>query len=180
MMRVINVASVAVLSLALLTSCQPEAKPISPTPSYDTSSLRFRSNDDAESAARAVYESYLKASDKVGESGGTDIQLLAPYVTSAELQEEQQGVMALQKKKLHITGSSQVRAFKLQNVDLTSGALSAYVCVDVSKSRVRDSSRKDVTPTSRDDRQTSVAKFIWQGSGLRLNGTSPWFGESLC
>jgi hypothetical protein len=101
-------------------------------------------------------------------------------VTKTELKQEELSLAALKQRRLRIVGSAKLIRFELQSVELGSGDIRAYACIDVAKSRVINEAGEDVTPKSRQDRQTSIADFVSRGDKVLLEKTSPWSGDPLC
>lgn len=78
---------------------------------------------------------------------------------------------------LHSEGNLKVIAFKLQSVNLKTGAGSAYVCVDVKKTRVENAAGKDVTPAGRAPQQAIIVGF---DPGPLISSSESWTGGGVC
>jgi hypothetical protein len=169
-----------VTAVALLTGCQATEPAQSSAPTRTITPAIFESRDAAVKAARNTYNAYLAAFAVVAESPSKGVDELSPYVTDAEIKRDRVSVESLAERRLRVVGHSELVKVRLQSARLDSGDVTAYVCVDVSGSRVINHAGKNVTPSTRHDRQTSIARFVWQGSKLLIDGTSPWSGEPIC
>lgn len=176
---VLGAASMAVV--IALSGCQRFSPKPTPTPTASASAVAiFRSQDAAAAEAEATYRKYAAASDSVAADGGVALDRISRYVTAAELKDEEAGARYLREHSLRITGTATLVTFQIRSANLVTGEITAYACTDVSKSRVINKSGSDVTPPNRKDRQTSLARFVWQGDRLLLDKTSPWSGSPLC
>ena len=176
-------AFIAVATVTLLAGCQgAELPPVSPTPvtTQSTATTRFSSKTEALTEAKRVYERYLVISDEISSDGGEGADRVAPYVTPEEFKQEQRGISYLKDKRVRVVGTTELMKFELESVNLRSGEINAYACVDISHARVRSSTGKDITPKSRQDRQTTVTRFVWQDDRLLLNENGVWSGDSIC
>jgi hypothetical protein len=174
---------VAVMGMALvcplLSGCS-QASSLSDPPVVTRAASVFRSTHEAGVAAQAVYVRYATESDAVGEAGGVGVERLKPLVTAAALRDEQAGADYLQEKRLRVIGESTLVKFQVHSANLTIGNVTAYACLDLTKSRVVNAASRDVTPANRKNRQTSIVEFVWRDNRLLLNKTSAWSGNSIC
>jgi hypothetical protein len=97
-----------------------------------------------------------------------------------ELVAEQESAEALRTRSLRTVGPTRLKKFVLREVDLRTGGVTAYACVDLSKVKVLNAKGKDVTPAERANRQTSVPVFEWRDGRLLLAKDESWSGESIC
>ena len=167
--------------LATLSGCA--SAPPRPTPTAVPSATTkpvFASNAEALAAAKQSYSSYLEVSDAISADGGVRVERLRSLVTPDDYLIEERGAAGLRKRNLHTSGGSKVVAIKLQDVNPSSGTVSAYLCVDYSAVRLLNSTNKDVTPKSRPDRQTWLVPFKSRASGLVVGGNEQWSGSSVC
>ncbi|MGT2425208.1 hypothetical protein [Amnibacterium kyonggiense] len=178
--RVVLASAICVVFLTAAVACAKNSDRAPVSTITAPIKEKFSSRAAAVAAAREAYREYLAASSQVGSSGGEELDRLAPFVTDAELEAERHGADYLRTHNLRIVGSSELLAFEPQVADLRAGAITAYACVNVAGARVLDTAGKDVTPTSRKERQTSIARFVWADGGLKLSETAPWSGESIC
>jgi hypothetical protein len=175
---------VAGLALAL-AGCVPQPYPIVPT-SQPTVAPVFKSDAAALAAAKKAYEGYLAASDAIGNDGGKDANRIAPWVTKDRLPKELKVFAGFANTGRHLAGNSSYSKFTLQQLDqLKSGkvTLAAYVCDDVSHSRVVDATGTDVTRSDRQDVVAVQVNFKNTKAGsptLLIEGSKPWSGTDFC
>lgn len=146
----------------------------------------FASDEEALAAAVEAYEKYLKFSDEIGHDGWRGAERLEPLVTDELLAEEVAASERLRASGRHQEGVGAVTNHVLQQYwdDPPKVAnLIVYVCVDISESRIYDSSGLDVTPLDRSDQIALEAMFVSQQSQptqLLISGLSPWTGSGVC
>jgi hypothetical protein len=175
------VATAVAISLTLgIVGCA-KSEPAEPsTSAASVEARRFKDSSAAGNEAQRRYVSYLSAVDSVSEAGGVGLERLGTYVTEKQLVEERAGAKYLKDHRLRVVGNTELLRFRLQSADVLTGAVSAYACVDFRKARVLDKAGKDVTPIGRTDRQTSIARFVWQDGGLVVSENKAWSGQSIC
>lgn len=174
-------AGALVAALALSGCATEPAGPVtlSPVP-VGTPTPVFASKAEAAEAAKDAYERYLKAVGEVANDGGEDAGRLRPFLTPAAFEEEARAVQQGRQAGLRTRGTAKLRALKLQRANLSSGALTAYACVDLSGVTVLDESGDDVTPKDRVDQQTGLATFTFESGRLLLARNGTWSGVSIC
>ena len=178
--RGIQAGVIAFTSLFLLNSCALPS-PVEDRPTaHATSSGRFRSAAQALAEARSTYVAYLRASRVAWSSDGLDMEALEPFGTDDQIQRESMSLKQAAKRGLHLSGKIDLRAFGLQKVNLKSGEVSAYACVDQSHARVRNKKGEDVTPRGRAVQRTNLVAFVYQRGALRLQENGRWSGSSIC
>lgn len=146
----------ALVVAASLSACAPAPQP-SPTPTP-----AFASEAEAFAAAEAVYRAYNEAGNADGNT--TD------FLTSTALQNELETTRYLSENSLTLEGASIVQSFAGTAADLDSStpAVDARVCLDVSQAKVLDSSNADVTPADRVEQLTLDVNFVWTKNGLLI------------
>lgn len=149
-------------------------------PATSAIAQEFKSDVDALAAARRTYQAYLGASQQVSEKGGIGIEQLAPYVSRAEYTAEVASAQYLRENHLRAIGATKLLRFSLQSVDRRLGIVHAYACVDLTDVHVLTELGKDVTPTKRPTRQTSVPEFRFENGRFVLFKDESWSGQSLC
>lgn len=185
-MRVAFVAvavAVAVATVTLLAGCQgAELPPASPAPvtTSTTPVKHFSSKAEALAAAKHVFERYLTVTDQIAEDGGEGADRVRDFVVLEEYELELASISDLKEKRLRIVGDTGLLKFKAQSVDLASGSVSAYACLDLKASRLLDRFGKDITPKDRPDQYTAITRFVWQGGRLLLGENDVWSGDSIC
>jgi hypothetical protein len=146
----------------------------------------FASDAAALAAAKKAYVAYLAVSDQVANDGGINPERLAVVVTKGWLPTEVASYKSFAKSGDRFTGESTYKSFTLQERGTASDGrveVSAYVCADVSKTRLLDASGTDITPPSRASVYPIVAEFVGassQSSNLLFAGSEPWSGRNYC
>lgn len=170
-------AVVAVLVFASLTSCSAKPTRESTSASPTSSPAAYSSREAASIAFRDHYERYIAVVNSVSANGGKDSSRLKPYVSEVQFPFETKAMLRFVDAGLHSEGKVKVVVFKLRTVNLKSGSGSAYVCVDVKKTRVENAAGKDVTPVDRSPRQAVVIGF---DPGPLINSSKAWTGGGVC
>jgi hypothetical protein len=175
--RAVGIAATVAATLAL-SACQSSGEPLprSATPVPE----RTISKGTLALQARIVYERYLKAVEEASEKGVSRYDLLKSLATPKAYAAEVKSLEAQRVKGIHTSGPSNLIKFQIQSVDVASGHVVAYACVDLSKVKVLQASGTDVTPASRPNRQTSLPSFQTSGGILKLDVNGSWSGESIC
>jgi hypothetical protein len=185
---VLSGAAVAALGTGLLFSlggCVQQPRAILPTSSPSAAPV-FKSDADALAAAKKTYDGYLAATDLIGSQGGNDPGRIAQWVTSAELTKELKEYRAFSRTGDDFKGASSYTGFRLQQWSQTrEGAvsISAYVCDDVSGSRLINRQGEDITPVSRQNIIPLTVKLEsspTEASDLLIGGSTPWSGKDFC
>jgi hypothetical protein len=130
--------------------------------------------------ARKLYVDYLLATQTVAEKGAVTFDRLKPLLSSAAYKAEIDAFKSQENRGIRTAGPSRLMRFRAQRVDARLGEVVAYACVDVSKVRVVNKAGKDVTPTSRPDRQTLLPSFRTERGRLVLEENGTWSGDSIC
>jgi hypothetical protein len=101
-------------------------------------------------------------------------------LTPAAYRAEVASFKTLQARGVQTAGASKIIKFEAQRMDLTSGHIIAYACVDLTDVKVINRAGKDVTPKGRSNRQTSLPAFGMHGGTLKLEVNGTWSGDSIC
>lgn len=176
-------AFVAVAIVGLLAGCQSAAVPTaSPTraATATTAVTRFSSKAEALTAAKRAYKEYLAITDAIADDGGEGADRVKDVVTPEVYKRELDSISRFKQKHLRLVGHIGVLKFTAQSVDLMSGSVSAYACLDLKSSRVLDMSNTDITPKDRPDQYTAITRFVWQGDRMLLTEDNAWSGDSIC
>jgi hypothetical protein len=132
------------------------------------------------SKAEGVYQRYLADLRKVSEDRNKGYERMRTYLSPSAFSAEAQSFDALSDKGLHTVGPSKLSKFKAQSVDVERGTVTAYACVDLTAVRLIDKSGKDITPSSRPNRQTFLPSFVLSGEKVLLKENGTWSGASVC
>lgn len=176
----------AIVSVGLLlTGCVPTEPVVTPV---GTGSIEpvFASDEEALAAAVEAYEGYLEVSDQIGHDGWQDAERLEPLVTDQLFLEELAASERLRGSGRYQDGTGVITNHVFQQYsDSPSGSanLIIYVCVDISKSRIHDSSGTDVTPADRSDQialEVALVSAPSHPTRLLISGVLPWTGSGVC
>lgn len=164
-----------------LAGCSFESKAESTlAPTFSSAPTRlFATEEEAIAAAKALYDEYSLVSDSIAR-GEFESSAITPFVTAEEYVREEEGFRAFRDKRLRLAGETVSYGFAAQDVDLTAGAISFYICLDVSASRVLNDSGDDVTPPGRGDKQPVLVDAITQGGRLLIDSHESWSGDNFC
>lgn len=195
LMRVATVRSTAAVALALalcsglvlatLSACAAEPGP-TPTTSKATDAPVFASDEEALAAAEKAYAAYLAASNEIIHAGGQASTDLSPFVTASFLEDEKSSLDWFVANGYHGEGDSTFDSLRLQQWSASSDQIahaSAYLCLDVSKTKVVDSGGNDVTASNRDPRLPFQVEFEGKSAGsdeLIIAASSTWEGTDFC
>jgi hypothetical protein len=178
------VGTTLAVSIALaLTACVPSPHTVTPTPEA-TATPVFASDAQALAAAKAAYEGYLAASDQIGNDGGRDPERISKWVAPGRLPEEVKIFLDFAKTGHRLIGRSSFFDFRLQSLSHAadgSALLAAYVCDDVSRTKVVDATGADITPKLRPRIVPLQVRFKnLTGAQFLVEGSEPWSGEDFC
>jgi hypothetical protein len=175
--------TVAVLVGILVLSGCGTSDPLPTLPPTPSSTPVFASEEEALAAAEDAYAAYSEVADAVANSGGSEPERLAPFVTEEQLQNELESAAFYQENEIHSVGSPTVISFELQQYfEAADGAeVVAYVCLDVSRVSVLDADGHDVTPLDRHAVVPLEVAFVADRTDRVLISSSElWSGDSFC
>ncbi|MFB7252248.1 hypothetical protein [Microbacterium sp. NPDC056234] len=163
--RHLRLTAIGIVALAAgsLVACSPEPEP-TPTPT-----AAFASEEEAFDAAEEVYRAYLIAEDAMGnEDPGEDPQ---SYLTGQALKDTAAAQQAFDEDGVRIVGTTTLQSFEGATADVEASVakLVAIACIDVSESRVLDSSGSDITPVDRDTSWPLEVTFVGDRSSLLIS-----------
>lgn len=161
------------LATATLSACTPVVEP-EPTPT-----AAFTSEEEAFAAAEEVYRAYLLAAASRAE--GDDSNDPADYLTGEALEADIQAQRELNDSGITIVGASRIKQFVGLDADIsgTVAIVSADICIDISGSRVIDTTGSDVTPSDRVNRGQLNIEFSGNADQLLISRSAP-SGEKGC
>jgi len=182
-----RLVALGALACVLAVSGCVGAEPSEPSPSPTASAEPvFASEQEALAAATEVYEGYTKVGDQIAADGGTEVNRLAPFVTDAQLQQEDSSYGALRDRSLVGVGAASFDSVRLQDFrpDLAANdTLNVYLCSDITRLRLFDASGADVTPPDRTDRLPLLVSFLLTEQDERpllIDGSDTWSGDNFC
>lgn len=183
-MRTGHLTGTAVAAALLLgmTGCVG-GEPLPTLPPTPSTTPVFASEEEALAAAEEAYAAYSEVSDLIAQSGGADPERIQPYVTDEQYEVEVETADLLRENGWRSVGSATTTQFVLQQYLDQAGTatITAYVCVDVSTTRVVDGLGNDVTPADRDP----IVPLEVELTGaypdqLRVARSEQWPDSSFC
>ncbi|MCU1447557.1 hypothetical protein, partial [Cryobacterium sp.] len=159
-----------------------EAATSAPTSSPPTPTPVFASDEEALAAATAAYANYLKLSSVVAHDGGADARRMSDVSTGEALETEIRSLEGMAEAGTVGVGELSYDKFTMQSAELSSGSLTAYVCLDVSATDVLDISGESVLSDSRVDRLPLEVAFAFDKDDQQLlvERTRIWDGDNFC
>jgi hypothetical protein len=175
-MPAVALAALAALALAACTSAHPR-----PTPSSSpVATPLFTSDAEALKAATDAYAAYQRVSDRIAHGGGTDPELIKPYVTRAQFPKEAKGFLAFSANSRHTSGTSSFDSASLARYDRAGDEVEVFLCQDISSTRVIDPEGTDVTPANRPTRIPMDIVFQQGEHSLLVARSEVWSGKDFC
>jgi hypothetical protein len=185
-MRTAPALLLATLIALSLTSCVPDAEPITPSPEPSASPI-FASDEEALAAAEAAYAAYLEVSAAILSQGGADPERLLLVATTDIYKSESDSFKEFADSGWRSEGTSFVDTVSLQFVDNFADegqtAVSVYACLDVSTTDVFDSSGASIVSDGRPNRTPFETAFSYSSDSptfLILSEKTVWSGENFC
>ena len=186
-------ALVLSLSVVLLSGCSAAPAPTVTAPPASASPVPrptealgaapvFASNDEALAAATAAFGEYQSMSNTIAHEGGTDPQRIENFAMGTVLESELGIYKTLSTGGLRLVGDLAFDSLAIQSANLESGAVTAYVCLDVVNTDVVDGNGLTVVPPGRPDRYPLQISFIRDPSSDRLlvEKSDSWSGSNFC
>ncbi len=156
-------AMLGALAIALLASgCTPEPTP-TPSPTG------FASEEEAFAAAEATYRAYVDAVSALQ----TGMQAIDPskLLVGQALDDDLASARELEATGKRLEGP--VGIARINPLDATTSAATIHACLDLSRSRVIESSGEDVTPSDRPSSFSVEIVAIWTPDGARISSSQP-------
>lgn len=180
----LSAIAAAIAATLAVAGCAEPPPPVIPTSQPSTAPV-FATDADALAAAEKTYAGYQAASDAIGRDGGADSDRIAEWVTPSMVATEKKQFKSLTRIGDHLAGTSSFRNFRLQEIEQRAGAvyLTAYLCDDVTNSRVLDAEGDDVTPPARQGVIPVEVAFRNSPTGsarLLVEGSTVWTGRNFC
>ncbi|UOE42860.1 hypothetical protein [Agromyces larvae] len=170
----------------LLSGCAGEATPTSPPePTATEAAPIFASDEEALDAAVTAFERYTEQSATILADSSIDTASIADTVAASFVDENVEQFETLRERGVHTTGVAQVSRPSLAERAETAGAaeVTIYVCVDVSPTRIFDSTGADITLPSRQEitpQQVFLVSSTDAPSTLVVKGVQLWSGKNFC
>lgn len=159
------IAAVAVM----LAGCAPTPTP-TPTPT-----AAFASEEEAFAAAEETYRAYTDAVNQVDFSDPSTFDGVYVHLSSSSAASTRKVFSEFHAAKVRTVGLTQYDSFAGIAVDLTSGTITAGVCVDVSQVDVVDESGISIVSPDRPTRQPMLIAFerTRDAGGLTIASQNP-------
>jgi hypothetical protein len=179
-------AAAAVVLVAALsaTACTPPPEP--PRTPAPSSTPLFASDEEALAAAEAAYAAYATVIDNVLQNGGRDTTPIRQVAEGAALRDAVADAGEFEANGYRTVGTTRIIAVRLQSNDTLAGphdvAVRAYVCEDVSKVDLLDSSGKSLVSSERPNVTPFQAAFApaKESSGLVVVEREIWGDSNVC
>lgn len=177
-------AASGALALTAMVGCAAAPLP-PPTPSSTAAAPVFASEEEALAAATEAYAAYLSMSDQILIDGGENPERIKPFASAAMAETEMKGYANAKSKGYRSTGASRFDNLTLQSIDAaaTEGAVSAYLCSDVSEVDVVDASGDSVVSPDRPSRTPFQVVFDVAATAppqLVVASADVWNGSGVC
>ncbi|TFB64604.1 hypothetical protein E3N86_02940 [Cryobacterium sp. Hz7] len=177
------------LGTLALTGCTPEPVPQAPQASETTAPTDapvFASDEEALAAATEAYAAYLAVIDMVLADGGKDTSQLVDVTAEEALRAETDSANLYTDNGYRSVGSTAFDSVQLQSIkDDGRGhtAVTAYLCSDVTRVDVVDSTGASVVPNDRVDRFPLTITFQNSSAAsndLTITSSESWSGKNYC
>ena len=177
-MRVKALILVPLVAVAL-TACASQVTPVPTSTEAVTEKPLFATDEEALAAAQVAYANYLEISDQIARDGGANPERLEGLVTKEQLQIELQNISEYAVSGFHGEGETSFDSFHIADSDQQH--FSAYLCVDVTNSKLINSKGEDVTPATRVNRWPLLVNYNFDSSGkVLISGSETWTGTNFC
>jgi len=176
----------AVLVALALSGCS--AAPVAPvtdtpTPTATQAEARIFANDDeALVAAKKAYAAFQDMSNRIAADGGVAPERMEAFAAGDALEAEIESLRGIAKRHLQAVGRLKFDSFRLQETDVRSGAVSAYLCLDVSDTDLVDEAGNSIVGSGRRSRLPLAVSFSYYSHVQRLMVTESeiWSGTDFC
>jgi hypothetical protein len=176
-------AALGTVGLLALSGCAPSpATTTSPSASPTADAPAFASEAEALEAARTSFTEYQALSTQIGHEGGVSPERMSAVATGEGLEYEVASLQSLADKGVRGVGEFSFDTLTLQSANLDSGAVTIYLCLDVSNTDIVDSSGNSTTSKDRPVRYPLQVSFAMDASTRRLlvENSESWLGTNFC
>jgi hypothetical protein len=181
-----GVACPGMLAIALLTGCTQPSAPV-PTAPMATDAPVFASDEEALAAATVAYAAYQETSDLILADGGIDPERIREVVSEKMAVSEMTGFAQARAEGLRSIGKSIFDTISIQSVDQApvdgTGAVTVYLCSDVSGVDILNAIGTSVVSPSRTERTRFEVTFDLSTRGINqlvVGSRSVWTSGGLC
>ena len=182
-------SSLLLLGTLALTGCTPEPVPQAPQASETTAPTDapvFASDEEALAAATEAYAAYLAASDAAGEAGTPSRDLFLSLSSGRAHEEELSVATSFDERGWKQIGSTSFDSMAIQSVEINAEKkweIRVYVCLDVTKSDIVDSSGVSVSQPDRPLRMPLTVAFVGTDQHIdhfKMTESQVWSGSDFC
>jgi len=178
----VTVLGIGALAAIALSGCVggPPAAVVTPAPSE---SPVFASEEEALAAATEAYAAYLALGSQVASDGGENPERMGQVTAGNAYQQELETFKSMRSASIRGVGGQTFDTVSVQMVDVATGDIVVYLCLDTSTADLIDS---DGTSTRSTDRATRFPLLIElevapkSGSDLSITESESWSGENFC
>ncbi|WP_108250351.1 hypothetical protein [Planctomonas deserti] len=178
----IRVVTVTAALLLVLVGCtQPSPEP-TPTPSPAPNPV-FASDEEALAAAEKAYADYLAMSDLIAQEGGAHPERMEEVATGEALTDGIADAARYEESGYFGVGVSKFDRMSVQSrTDGPPPTLRTYVCLDVSGTKIVDSSGTTVVETPGSPRTPLEVSFerVERGGSWLVSDSVLWEGANFC
>ena len=190
-MRIVNHRLLAGCATALVAAFALAGCVSAPTPTPSTSAATdapvFASDEEALAAATEAYAAYQAMSDLILAEGGANPDRIRDVASESFAASEIESFNQAMSSGLHSTGLSTFDKVSIQAIANSSvdniGVVTVYLCSDVSRIDILNSTGVSVVSESRPDRTPFEVTFDIQSTesrGLVVGSRSVWTGGRVC
>lgn len=176
-------SALGLAALAALAGCAPDPPPL-PSTAAPSAAPVFASEEEALAAAEEAYAAYLQASDASWRNEGVTRQdFLALSEGEAHAEDLAAGAF-FEERGWTKVGTTEFDSMRLQSFgqgDDDAWRIRVYVCLDVSRSDVVDTSGHSVAQPDRALRTPLEVEFVAaKPENLLISESSVWSGSNFC
>lgn len=177
--RLHSAVVVAAAAGLLLSGCTGGNTASTPTPRATPSATPLYPSEEAALAAvTEAYGRYVEVLSQVASEGWSDLSPLDAVEAGDALDADQAAGERNRSEGLRAIGASTFTVARVQSI--ASKEVTAYVCLDVSATRIVDGTGADRTSPNRLTNIPFVSRFRSIEGTLTLTRSDPWSGRSFC
>ncbi|NQX12326.1 hypothetical protein HQQ80_11870 [Microbacteriaceae bacterium VKM Ac-2855] len=190
-MRFLRIPIAAALALALslsfsLSGCVGQARERPDPTATPTWASPFASNKEALAAAVAAFQRYVDVSNEVGMAGFVDVNRIEGVASGSAAEVAISDGNSLNQRGIKQSGPTTIHSPLFSSGELRADGrteVHAYICADISQSRLIDPAGVDVTPRDRADQLDYSLSFVADtpgGSNLVVERSELWSSNERC
>ncbi len=190
LLHTVALNTVLLVSISLLSGCMATPTPHNTSvPSAAAPTMIppvFASNEEALAAAMATYSAYLSAGDVAGKIGSDSWNKYLAFTNGPEHDAVMSSRTALEAEGRSLTGSTTFDSIKIQMSSALPDAtweIRTYLCLDITHSRLLDSSGQPIDDSEGPLRWPMVVRFVTpqkDSQQLLISESTIWSGSNFC